>query len=230
MLRVRQRLTQLALASRAGVSRQAVSLLECGHIERLTLAKAEAMVTALGARLDIHMLWNGPELDRLLDAGHAAIAAVVKKRLERWGWIVRVEVSYSRYGERGRIDLLAWHEALRILVVIEIKTDLVDVQSLLGSLDVKVRLARHVVEPFGWRPRFVVPAIIFADDRTIRRRIAKLDTLFDTFAVRGRECWSWLRLPDQPPSGLLSFVTSPSDSRSTSSPRRVRGTARRARS
>ena len=66
------------------------------------MGAVESILSALGARLDVRVLWNGPELDRLMDAGHAALGAQIKHRLERWGWIVRVEVSYSRYGERAR--------------------------------------------------------------------------------------------------------------------------------
>src|SRR3990170_5026427 len=139
MLRGRQGLPQAALSARAGVSRQAVSLLECGRARRLKMGAVEGIFAALGARIDARVLWNGPELDRLLDAGHAALGARIKRRLERWGWVVRVEVSYSRYGERGRIDLLAWHPVLRVVLVVEVKTSLVDVQALLGSLDVKTR-------------------------------------------------------------------------------------------
>src|SRR5687768_3891120 len=225
MLRVRQRLTQVALSTRAGVSRQAVSLLECGHARRLKMSTVESILSALGARIDVRVLWNGPEMDRLLDAGHAALGALIKQRLERWGWIVRVEVSYSRYGERGRIDLLAWHAATRILLVVEIKTELVDVQSLLGSLDVKARLARHVAEQFGWEVRSVVPAIAFSEARTTRRHLMRLNTLFDRFNVRGREAVSWLRRPTSTPAGLLWFVSS-SDQRSARTvarTKRVRG-------
>src|SRR5687768_1349137 len=228
MLRVRQRLTQVALSTRAGVSRQAVSLLECGHARRLRMQTIEAILGALGARLDVRVLWNGPELERLLDAGHAALGALIKQRLERWGWIVRVEVSYSRYGERGRIDLLAWHVATRILLVVEIKTELVDVQSLLGSLDVKARLARHVAEQFGWGVRSVVPAIAFAEARTTRRNLVQLDTLFDRFNVRGREAVSWLRRPTATPSGLMWFVTTPAGeiARTAAHKKRVKGAVR----
>ena len=209
MLRVRQRLTQAALSARAGVSRQAVSLLECGQARRLKMSTVESILSALGARMEVRVLWNGPELDRLMDAGHAAIGARIKQRLGRWGWIVRVEVSYSRYGERGRIDLLAWHPATRTLLVVEIKTELVDVQSLLGSLDVKARLARHVAEQFGWHVGSVVPAIVFSEGRTTRRHLRKLDPLFDRFNVRAREAVSWLRRPTATPSGLMWFVTVP---------------------
>lgn len=205
-LRVRQRLTQADVASRAGISRRAVSILERGLARLMKLGDVERIFTALGARVDIRVLWNGPELDRLLDAAHAAVGASVKRRLERWGWIVRVEVSYSRYGERGRIDILAWHAATRTLLVVEIKTDLVDVQDLLGTLDAKTRLARHVAEPFGWEVATVVPAIVFAEDRTTRYRLERVDSLFDRYAVRGRAAISWLRDPVGAPSGLLWFT------------------------
>ena len=228
MLRVRQRLTQAALSARAGTSRQAVSLLECGHARRLKMSTVEAILAALGARLDVRVLWNGPELDRLLDAGHAAIGAHIKQRLERWAWIVRVEVSYSRYGERGRIDLLAWSSATRTLLVVEIKTELVDVQALLGSLDVKARLARHVAEQFGWDVRSVIPAIAFAEGRTTRRHLQTLDTLFDRFNLRGREAVSWLRHPTGTPGGLLWFVSSPDpgSARAAARTKRVKGSMR----
>ena len=113
-----------------------------------------------------------------------------------------------------------------MLLVIEIKTDLVDIQSLLGSLDVKTRLARHVAEPFGWAVRTVIPAIVFAEDRTIRRRLAKLDTLFDRFSVRGRACNSWLRRPSGACNGLLWFVSMPARVADSGGRRvRVRGAA-----
>ena len=207
MLRVRQRLTQVALATRAGVGRRAVSLLETGRAQALRLREVEAIVLALGGRLDTRLLWNGPELDRLVDEAHAALGAAVKRRLERWGWLVRVEVSYSHFGERGRIDLLAFHPATRVLLVIELKSELVDVQSLLGSLDVKVRLAPGIVQRLGWSPRVVLPAIVFVEDRTTRNRLNRVDPLFAEFAVRGRTATTWLRRPTMDaPSGLLWFT------------------------
>jgi len=207
MLRVRQRLTQVTLAARAGVSRRAVSLLETGHAASLRLREVQSITAALGARLDLRLFWNGPELDRLIDEAHAALAAAVKRRLDRWGWFVRVEVSYSHFGERGRIDLLAFHPGSGILLVIELKTDLVDVQALLGSLDVKTRLAPRVVERFGWSPRVVVPAIVFLEHSATRKRLARVDSLFEQFDLRGRGAISWLRRPtDARPRGLLWFA------------------------
>lgn len=208
-LRVRQRLTQVALAHRAGVSRRAVSILERGGARRLPLGAIESICGALGARADVRVLWNGPELDRLLDAAHAALCAAIKRRLERWGWLVRVEISYSRYGERGRIDLLAFHLATGILLVVEVKTAFVDVQGLLGTLDAKARLATYVAAQYGWQVRAVVPAIAFIEDRAIRDRLRRVDTLFDRFSLRGRKAVTWLRRPREQPSGLLWFSALP---------------------
>ena len=42
------------------------------------------------------------------------------------------EVSFSIYGERGVIDILAWHPGRRALLIIELKTDIVDVNELVG--------------------------------------------------------------------------------------------------
>jgi transcriptional regulator with XRE-family HTH domain len=212
LLRVRARLTQEELALRAGVSRRDVWRFEGGHGRRIRYGTHEAILGALGARVDMRILWNGPEMDRLLDAGHAALVATVKRQLERWNWLVRVEVSYSRYGERGRIDLLALHPRSGVLVVVELKTLLVDVQQLLGSLDVKARLASHVAEQLGWRSRTTVPAIVFAESATTRAQIARLDTLFDRYPVRGRRALTWLRRPGVPPAGLLWFKPLPEQS------------------
>lgn len=213
LLRVRARLTQAALAMRAGVKRRDVSRLERGRARELRIGVVEAILADLGARMRADVLWNGPELDRLLDEGHAALAGLIKRQLERWHWLVRVEVSYSQYGERGRIDLLAFHPPTAALLVIEIKTMLVDLQQLLGSLDTKARLAPAVAKQFAWQPRTVVPAIVFAEDATTRSRIRRLDTLFDRYDTRGRRALSWLRRPDQPTTGLLWFRALPADSR-----------------
>lgn len=208
-IRLRQRLRQADVARVAGVSRSAVSLVECGRVERTSIAVIESVVSALDARLEPRLHWRGPELDRLADAAHAALTASVKQRLERWGWLARVEVSYNSYGDRGRIDLLAWHPTAGALVVVEIKTSLADVQALLGSLDVKTRLASGISARFGWpRAHAPVPMIVFAEDRTTRRHLARLAGLFDRYELRGRAALSWLRRPALgavAPSGLLWF-------------------------
>ena len=51
-------------------------------------------------------------------------------------------MSFSIFGERGVIDVAAWNAEHRALLVIELKTDIVDVNELVGTFDRKVRLGR----------------------------------------------------------------------------------------
>lgn len=208
-IRLRLGLRQADVAARASVSRSAVSLVERGLVERLSVSVVQAVIHALDARLEPRLLWHGPDLDRLMDAGHAALSAAVKRRLESWGWLVRVEVSYNHYGDRGRIDLLAWHSARRVVLVIEIKTSLADVQALLGSLDVKTRIAVKLATRFGWQVDRVLPAIVFSEDRSTRRHVFQLEGLFDRYNLRGRTAITWLRgttADDRSLSGLMWFA------------------------
>ena len=225
VIRLRNGMRQADVAASAGVSRSTVSLLELGHAARLAVSTVEAVIGAVGARLDPRISWNGPELDRLMDAGHAALSASIKQRLERWGWQVRVEVSFNRYGERGRIDLLAWDPSAFVLLVIEVKSDLIDVQALLGSMDVRERLARYVTAQFGWQVRHVVPGIVFMEDRTTRRRLEALIGLFDRYELRGRAAVGWLRRPRgiPAPRGFLCFWTVPNARVVRISGQRIRG-------
>ncbi len=227
-IRRRKRLRQQDVARLAGTHRSTISKLEIGGASHLTLRTTRRIFDALGGRLDVRALWNGPQLDRLLDEKHAALAAGWKQRLERWQWVVRAEASFSRYGERGRVDLLAWQPAQRILVVIEIKTAMVDAQGLLGPLDVKARLAPTIAGELGWgRPQLVVPMIVFAGESTVRRRVAALAPLFTSFDLRGRSAVGWLHSPKlaTTPSGLLVFsdLSYAADSRAKQvQPQRVR--------
>jgi hypothetical protein len=80
-------------------------------------------------------------------------------------------VSFSIYGERGVIDLVAWHREREALCVIELKTAIADVNELVGIVDRKRRLAARIVADFGWRPARVSVWVIVAEGRTNRRRI-----------------------------------------------------------
>ncbi len=86
--------------------------------------------------------WRGGELDRLLNARHSAMHELVAGRFAQLpGWQIVPEASFSIYGERGAVDVLGWHAARGMLLVVELKTEIVDVQDLLASVDRKRRLA-----------------------------------------------------------------------------------------
>lgn len=168
--------------------------------------------------------WRGADLARLLDESHASIQGRWKERLERWGWQVWVERSFNVYGERGRIDLLAWHPVRRCLLVGEVKTEIADAQDLLGRMDVKVRLAPVVCRSLGIRqPAMVVPLLLVAEGNTNRDRIRRLAPLLTGFDLRGRQAISWLRLAgsSRPLRGLL-IVTESRDATGSSVPRPAR--------
>ena len=140
------------------------------------------------------------------------------------GWETRPEVSYSRYGERGRIDLVGWHPAAGALLIIECKTVLGDAQATLGTLDAKARLARFVARQLDLpNPSAVVPVLIFRESMTNRRHLATLQPLFRRFGLRGRPAVTWLRRPTAPcPSGLLIVSSVNHGSLRGGSGRRVR--------
>jgi transcriptional regulator with XRE-family HTH domain len=104
-LRHRRSWRQEDVGERAGVSQDAVSRVERGHIEAMPLRSLVAIARALDAELVVMIRWRGGDLDRLLDEGHAALVGRVAEWLARLGWAIRPEVTYSVWGERGSIDL-----------------------------------------------------------------------------------------------------------------------------
>jgi hypothetical protein len=164
----------------------------------------------LDVDLQVYGRWRGGELDRLLDAGHAALQVGFAQLLEAAGWLVRAEVTFSRYGERGSIDLLALHRGTGTLLVVEVKTVIADLQGLLRPLDMKVRLAHEVARTLRWNARVVVPCLVIAEDSTARRRVGSHAALFGRFDVRGWAAKRWLHNVEGSPSGVLLFLR-PSD-------------------
>jgi hypothetical protein len=189
---------------RASVHRSGWSNLERGELDRVSLRTLRDCLAVLEVTIDIVPRWRGTGLGRLLDEEHAELQAAWAARLRRWGYVVWPEVSFNHFGDRGRIDLVAWQPDLRILVVVEIKSELVDAQGLLGPLDIKVRLGPHVAASLGMgRPAKVVPLVIIRDGSTTRDRLRRLESLFAAFVHRGREATGCLRHPERIAGGML---------------------------
>jgi transcriptional regulator with XRE-family HTH domain len=202
------RLEDLAIA--AGVGPGVCGLLERGDVAKLSVRTARAIVAAVDLPLSWDIGWQRQEIERLLDADHSTLAAQIALDLEAGGWLTRSEVSFNHFGERGRIDIVAFHRPSRILLVIEVKTVLVDAQDLLGTLDAKARIAPTAVADLGWdRPAFVVPAIILAEGSTVRRHVERLEPLLRRYELRGRAANAWLANPVIGPTGLLIYRTLP---------------------
>ena len=119
------------------------------------------------------------------------------------------EVSYSIYGERGAIDVLCWHEATRTLLVIELKTVLVEAAGLVRKMDERIRLAPRIASDRGWEPMAVARWVILTDTRTNRRHVAaNREILAPLVGLDGRSMRRWLRSPSGGVSAL-SFWPEP---------------------
>ena len=217
-LRRKRGWTQDELAGRARVSRTAVWRIERGHADRVTLHVLVRVAAALGARIDMRLLWQGEGLDRLLDADHADLVEQTLELLASADWLVATEVSFNLRGERGSIDILAFHPATGSLLVIEIKSVVPDMQAMLGGIDRKGRLAREIARERGWMVTSVSRLLVLPDDRTARRRVERHGATFRTaLPARTAAVRRWIQRPD----GMMNGVLFLSDAHHTSARHRV---------
>jgi transcriptional regulator with XRE-family HTH domain len=208
-VRVKRGWRQDDVAAAAGVSQSTVSRIECGELEEIQLGTLRRVGAVLGIRVTLDARWRGGELDRLLGSRHSAMHEELARLFETLPeWITVPEVTFAIFGERGAIDILAWHEASRTLLVIELKTELVDVQETVGTLDRKMRLAAEVAAKRGWRPAVVASWLVVADSPTNRRRVAAHGAMLrSAYPADGRTMPGWLREP-RGAVAALSFLSS----------------------
>lgn len=208
---VRHRLgkRQQDVADGAGVSRQVVSRIECGHLDEVSLTALRAVADQQEMRVDIAVRWRGGELERLLNRRHAAMhEAALAVLAEFPGWQVVSELSFNIWGERGVIDLAAWHPERRAFMIGELKSEFVDPGELVGTMDRRKRLAVEIARSRGWDPLVTGVWVIVDDTRTNRRHLAASRRLLrGAFPADGHAMRRWLSHPSSPIAGL-SFLTS----------------------
>jgi transcriptional regulator with XRE-family HTH domain len=203
-IRVRMGWRQEDLAGRAGVSRSWVSNVERGKATTADVARLQATCVALGADLDVRVRWQGEGLDRLLDEAHAALVERIVALLAVFGWETWIEVTFSIFGERGSIDVFAWHTATRTLLIVEVKSVVPDAQGTLSPLDRKVRLGPRIAWERGLDPAAVARLLIIGEGMANRRRVDRFAGLFDVaLPIRGWAMRRWLQHPVGSVSGLL---------------------------
>src|SRR5687767_8239026 len=134
-LRKRRGWRQRDLAAAARVSQSVIARTELGRGDRIAPWILERVAQTLGARMVVRLDWNGEGLDRLLDADHAALVERSAAMFRAAGWDVAAEVTFWIRGERGSVDLLAWHVATSALVVVEVKSVVPDVQATFMAFD-----------------------------------------------------------------------------------------------
>jgi transcriptional regulator with XRE-family HTH domain len=204
-LRHRLRMRQLDVARLADVSQQLISRIERGHLESVSHATLRLIFAVVEADVVTIVRWRGGDLDRLLDEGHAGIVSRLCDELRAHGWEVFPEVSFSIYGERGSIDILAWHPATRTLLVIEVKTEILSAEETLRRHDAKVRLAPQIAaERLGLQATSVSRLLVLPSGSTNRRRVARLSPMLDAvYPARTERVRAWLATPNGRLDGLL---------------------------
>jgi transcriptional regulator with XRE-family HTH domain len=218
-LRLRKRWRQKDLARRVGIGQPAISGVEAGEIGAVSITTLERLVAAVDAELVVYVRWRGGDLDRLLDAAHADLVERATKLLRDLGWEVHPEVSFSEFGERGSVDILAWHRESRTILVIEVKSEITAIEETLRRHDAKVRLAPRIAfERFGERPTHVARLLVLPDTASARRRLTSHAATFAaTYPARGRVVTRWLAGPTGPIAGVLMLPQTPGTRR----PRRI---------
>ncbi len=223
-VRLRRGWRQADVAAAAQVSRSQVSRAERGRLDELRLAALRSIAEALEVRLVIAPSWRGGEADRVVNERHNVLHERLAAMLAAApAWMCDAEVTFSVYGERGSIDLLAWHPARRALLVVELKTEITDPAALVAQVDRYRRLAAGIVRERGWDPVSVSVWVVVADSTMNRRRLARHRTMLrNRFPLEGRTMRSWLRRPVGPVAAL-SFMA---DDRAGSTPRKAAPTKR----
>jgi transcriptional regulator with XRE-family HTH domain len=232
LVRQRRGLRQQDLADKARVSQSVVSRIERGHAGSHSVETIRAIAAVLEIRVDLVPRWRAGDLDRLLNSRHSALHESVARmfRDQLPTWILAPEVSFAIYGERGVIDILAWHPGRRALLVIELKTDLADMNELVGTFDRKRRLAREVAAARRWDPASVSAWLIISATRTNRRRVEAHEAMLRAaLPDDGRTIRHWLRDPVRAINALSFWTDTPGETgRPASRPvRRVRAPSTR---
>ena len=215
VLRLRRRIRQADLAAAADVSQGSVSLIERGHVSSLSIRTVRSVFAAVDAGFEGHVAWRGGDIDRVLDEGHARLCSRFAETLQRLAWIPYPEVTFSEYGERGSIDILALAPAPKYALVVEVKTQITSVEATLRRLDVKTRLASRIVfERYGWRPSAIGCVLAVRDGTTSRRRVNRhAAAIAAALPDRGAAVRSWLRHPTGALRGLIFLPSTNGSSR-----------------
>jgi transcriptional regulator with XRE-family HTH domain len=203
-IRRRKGLRQIDVAGRAGVAHGCISKFERGQLAHLRVATIRQIARALEMEIVFEPRWRGGELARLRDAGHAALVERCIAILEQHGWEVVPEYTFNHFGDRGSVDVLAWHARHRALLIVEAKSRLVDLQDLVATLHRKRRVVpRLVTDEHGWHARHI-GVLVFADGRTANRTVVTRHaaTFGAAFPTRANEARRWLAAPAGPLAGL----------------------------
>lgn len=192
--------SQAELASRAGASQAALSRLETGRNAGLDLDAAGRILAALGMSGDLTIQDRHlRDRERQADAVHSVINGFIARRLERWLWLPVLEAQVGSPVPRGWIDLVAYREADRSLLVEETKSDIPDMGGLQRSVSFYQSMAWEVARGIGWNPTRIAVLVVALDSETVAGRLAdNRETVTRAFPERIGDVAAWLSDPGRP--------------------------------
>jgi transcriptional regulator with XRE-family HTH domain len=201
-------LRQADLARAAGVSQRSVSRVESGGLEELSFDALSRVARAIDVSIHLEARWHGGAGDRLIDRQHAALVQGVAEVLRTAGWQIVPEFTFNHFGERGSVDLVAWHEASGTLLLVEVKSRLTDLQDLFARIATKVRVVpKLVAAEHGWQPKRIARLLVLPGTTANRSIVERHRDLFaSSFPARAPEIRRWLRDPRVDLAGLW-FIT-----------------------
>jgi hypothetical protein len=124
----------------------------------------------------------------------------VAVRLKRAGWETAGEVEIGGDRSRGWIDLLAFHPQHRLLLVIEVKTEIRDFGSIERTLGWYERESWAAARRLGWRPRTVLGCLLVMATEANEVRLGDNRAgLTNGFPIRATELERILANGSQPP-------------------------------
>jgi transcriptional regulator with XRE-family HTH domain len=220
-------LRQVDVAARAGVSQRAVSRVELGELDELMFRTLDKVAGAVQVTLTLNANWRSGAGDRLLDQVHASIVAVVASTLTAAGWTIIPEYTFNHFGDRGSVDILAFHAASGTLLIVEVKSRIHDLQDLLARLATKVRVVPGLVaHERGWQVLHVARLIVVPGTTANRSVVSRHRAIFDaSFPARGTQIRRWLQAPSSALAGVWFL-----DSHQAAGMRHLRVRKRRGRS
>jgi len=148
----------------------------------MSFARMLRILRTLG--VEPELILTPPRVDRVpvRDRAHARCVGAVAQRLRRAGFIVATEVEVGGPRWRGFIDILAIHPTARLLLVIEIKTEITDLGSVDRQLSGYVAAAWAAARSRGWRPRGVTGILLLLasedNDAVLRVHRPLIDAAF----------------------------------------------------
>ncbi|HLO34537.1 MAG TPA: helix-turn-helix transcriptional regulator [Candidatus Deferrimicrobium sp.] len=181
--------SQEELARRSDVSQAAVSRLEQGTRSAIRFDEIERIAIALGARIQLRfeapfLLDRAQQRDRV----HARCVGHVAKRLRASGWLVDTEVEIDGARGPGWIDVLAWHPVTRLLLVVEVKTEIHDFGRIQRTLAWYERRATVAARRRAWLPGVVRSALLLLATEAVDARLRdNRDLARQSFPGRARD-------------------------------------------